>query len=95
MSAKDELFPRRKINPFKFYFHLFEPIDWVFFIIGMIGCLACGFSSPIKYYLNSQVYSEVGNTSEQDQGLSEKEIMIAKVRDSLTSNIKKQLIMDL
>ena len=43
VSAKDELFPRRKINPFKFYFHLFEPIDWVFFIIGMIRCLAVGF----------------------------------------------------
>ena len=30
-SNEEELFPRKKINIFKFYFHLFEPIDWVFF----------------------------------------------------------------
>ena len=44
ISSEDELFPRRKISPFKFYFHLFEPIDWLFFIIGIIGCLATGVS---------------------------------------------------
>ena len=92
ISSEEELFPRRKISPFKFYFHLFEPIDWIFFIIGIIGCLATGASKPLIYYLNSQIYSDVGNTSEQGGGVSEKDIMIANVEDSLTSGIKKQLI---
>ena len=92
ISSEEELFPRRKINLFKFYFHLFEPIDWVFFIIGMIGCLATGASKPLIYYLNSQIYSDVGNTSEQGGGDSDKDIMMANVEASLTSGIKKQLI---
>ena len=65
ISSEEELFPRRKISPFKFYFHLFEPIDWIFFIIGIIGCLATGASRPLIYYLNSKIYSDVRNTSEQ------------------------------
>ena len=89
VSAEDELFPRKKITPFKFYFHLFEPIDWIFFIIGIIGCLATGVSKPLIYYLNSQVYSSVRNTSEQKEGATEEEIMKAKVEDTLNSNIKK------
>ena len=92
VSAEDELFPRKKISPFKFYFHLFEPIDWILFIIGIIGCLATGVSKPLIYYLNSQVYSSVRNTSEQKEGATEEEIMKANVKDTLNSNIKKQLI---
>ena len=92
MMKGQEMFPRKKISPFKFFFHLFEPIDWVYFIIGIIGCLACGISTPLIYYLNSEVYSEVGNTSEQRESLSEEEIMKENVKDTLNSSIKKQLI---
>ena len=88
MMKGQEMFP----SPFKFFFLLFEPIDWVYFIIGIIGCLACGISTPLIYYLNSEVYSEVGNTSEQRESLSEEEIMKENVKDTLNSSIKKQLI---
>ena len=33
ISSEEELFPRRKISSFKFYFHLFEPIDWIFLLL--------------------------------------------------------------
>ena len=89
---EDEVFNRKSISIFRFYYILFEPIDWVFLIIGLIGCLATGFSSPLISYLNAIVYTKVGKTSEQRSSASEEEIMKEQVRETMNSNIKKQLI---
>ena len=92
-SLKNQsIFPRKNVNIFKFYCHLFEPLDYILFIIGFIGCLACGLSNPILHYLNSNVFSKVGNTSENRESKSAEEIMKLEVKETMNSNIKKQIV---
>ena len=54
--------------------------------------MAAGFSTPLVYYLNAEVYSDVGKTSEKRENMSEEEIMKQKVEDRLNSSIKKGFI---
>ena len=56
------MFERKDVNIFKFYCHLMEPIDYLYLVLGIIGLLACGCTSPILSYLNATVYSDVGNS---------------------------------
>ena len=58
----------------------------------MIGCLAAGVSTPLIYYLNSMVYTDVGKTSEKRGTLSEEELMKKQVKETMNSNIKKQFL---
>ena len=88
----EEIFKRKKVSIFKYFCTLFECLDWVFFTLGIIGCLAAGVSTPLIYYLNSDVYTNVGNTSEKSGSVSEEELMKENVRKSMNSNIKKQFI---
>ena len=87
-----EMFNRKTVSVFKFYFTLFEPLDWLFFVLGMIGCLASGISTPLIYYLNAEVFTNVGKTSEGRGSLTEEQLMKETVKDKMNSNIKKQLI---
>ena len=87
-----EMFDRKSISVFKFYYTLFEPLDWLFFALGMIGCLASGISTPLIYYLNAEIYTGVGKTSEGRGTLSEEEIMKQNVKNKMNANIRKQLI---
>ena len=89
---KESMFEIKHVSIFKFYYHLFEPIDWVYFIFGILGTLACGFFAPIILYINSNVFSSVGNTSENRGSMTEEEIMKLKVKESYNSNIKKDFI---
>jgi len=86
------MFERKDVNIFKFYCHLFEPIDYLYLVLGIIGLLACGCTSPILSYLNATVYSDVGNSSENRNDISEEEIMKLNVKDTMNSNIKHEFI---
>ena len=88
----ESIFERKSVNVFKFYCHLFEPIDYLYFILGVIGLMICGLADPVFSYLSATVFSEVGNTSENRGSLSEEELMKLTVKESMNSNIKKQLI---
>ena len=93
LELRDQpLFENKHINIFKFYRHFFEPIDWLYLILALLGCLIVGLSSPIMTYLNSNVYSSVGNSSENRASLSAAEIMKLNVKDTMNKNIKKQII---
>ena len=85
-------FERKKVNIFRFFFHFFEPIDYLYFFLGLIGSIACGISVPLLTYINSNVYTDVGNSSENKESLSEEELMKLKVKKTMESNIKKQLL---
>ena len=92
-NAEDqEVFKRKKMSLFRFYYILFERLDWIFLIFGLIGCLAAGVSTPLIYYLNAMVYTDVGNSSEKRGTLAEEEIMKEQVKKTMNSNIKKQFI---
>ena len=86
------MFERKNVSIIKFYCHLFEPIDYLYLFLGTVGLFACGLSNPILNYLNAHVYSKVGNTSEHRDNLTAQEIMKLNVKDTMNSNIKKQLI---
>ena len=50
------LFERMHISFFKFYFHLFEPIDYLYLILGIIGSAIRGLVSPVMTYLNTRLF---------------------------------------
>ena len=89
---EQEVFQRKTVSLFRYYYILFERLDWIFFILGLIGCLASGISTPLIYYLNAMVYTDIGKTSEKRGTLSEEELMKEEVKDTMNSNIKKQMI---
>ena len=89
-SEDQEVFQRKKISLFRYYYILFERLDWIFLIFGLIGCLASGVSTPLIYYLNAMIYTDVGKTSEKRGTLSEEELMKEEVKDTMNSNIKNK-----
>ena len=89
---KDKLmFEQKSVNLFKMYGHLFEPIDWLFLVFAIIGSIGAGISMPIMSYFTSDVYSDVGNTSES---VTAEDIALMRevVEDTMEDQIKKQLI---
>ena len=89
---KDKLmFEQKSVNLFKMYGHLFEPIDWLFLVFAFIGSIGAGISMPIMSYFTSDVYSDVGNTSES---VTAEDIALMRevVEDTMEDQIKKQLI---
>ena len=80
------------------YFHLFEPIDWLFLILGVIGGIGAGFCHPMILYLNSKNFSSIGNTSEQvitgPPHIVEmiKKLRIDSINKTMNNSIRKQLI---
>ena len=89
---RQSMFKTRSIGLFKFYCHIMEKIDYLYLILGLLGLIIVGLSNPVIFYLNATVYSHVGNTSENKDTLSEKEIMKLNVEETMNSNMKKQLI---
>ena len=92
LAKNQAMFELKHITFFFYFCHLFEPIDWLYLVIGTIGLLACCLCNPILNYINANVYSEVGNTSEDRDSLDEIEIMELIIKDTMNSNIKQQII---
>ena len=86
---RQSMFKTRSIGLFKFYCHIMEKIDYLYLILGLLGLIIVGLSNPVIFYLNATVYSHVGNTSENKDTLSEKEIMKLNVEETMNSNMKK------
>ena len=93
-EIKDDklMFKKQSISIFRIYCHLFENIDWVFFVFGIIGAVGAGISMPIMSYTMSDAFSDVGNTSEVQPSPDEIALMIETVEDAFDDQIKKQLI---
>ena len=86
------MFQKQSVSLFRIYTHLFEPIDWLFVVLAIIGSIGASISMPIMSYFTSDVYSDVGNTSEYTGTTQEKELMNEMVKDAMNDQIKKQLI---
>ena len=92
-SAEDKLmFKKQSVSLFRMYNHLFESIDWLFLVLALIGSIGAGISMPIMSYTMSDVYSDVGNTSEMQNSPEAIAMMREVVEDSMDDQIKKQLI---
>ena len=86
------LFKRKSISIFKFFYDMFEPIDWLYLVLGTIGLLLCGAAAPVLSYLNATIYSKIGNTSENRESLTAAEIMKLNVKETMNRNIKQKLV---
>jgi hypothetical protein len=86
------LFEKRSISVFKFHCHFMQGIDWFFLILAIIGIIIGALASPLLSYLNSIIFTKVGNTSEDRTDLTAEEIMKLNVKDTMNSNIKYHVI---
>ena len=81
----------KKISIFHLYIHLSKPIDYLYMILALIGSIGSGISMPIQAYISSDLFSDIGNTSESitfDQII----IMRENVEKAFDRQIKKLLI---
>ena len=86
------IFERKSVSLPKIYCHLFEPIDWLYFILALIGSLGTGVALPLLSYFMSEVYSDIGNTSEVRDNADINEIQKEIIRITMNDQIKKQSI---
>ena len=86
------LFQRQKVSIFRFHLNFMEGIDWLFLSLAIIGILIGALALPVLSYLNAIIFSNVGNTSEDRENLSEEEIMKLNVKEEMNSNVKNELI---
>ena len=86
------MFEKQSVNLFRIYCHLCEPLDLIFLTLAIIGSIGAGVSMPILSYLTSDVYSDVGNTSESRGSELDEKAMKAIVKKTMNDQIKKQLI---
>ena len=54
----------QSISLFQIYFHFFEPIDYLFLVLAIIGSITSGIVTPIIFCLSSENFNNIGNTSE-------------------------------
>ena len=92
VRKNESIFKRKSVNIFKFYCHLFEPIDYLYFILGVIGLIVCGLANPVFSYINANVITDVGNTSENRGSILEEELMKLNVKETMNTNIKITII---
>ena len=80
------------VNIFKIYAHLTNPNDWIYVILAVIGSIGAGISIPVLTYSTSEVYTRIGNTSENRDTHNNYTKMILAVKKVLNLQIKKQLL---
>ena len=61
---KNLMFEEKDVSIFHIYHHLAEPIDYLYITLATIGSLGAGLTMPIMSYLSTDLFSDVGNTSE-------------------------------
>ena len=93
-NAEDELkknlmFEEKDISIFHIYNHLAEPIDYLYITLAIIGSLGAGLTMPIMSYLSTDLFSEVGNTSEYSNDITR---LMDKVKHAFDKQIKRFLI---
>ena len=58
------MFEEKDISLFFLYRHLAEPIDYLYMFLGIIGSIGTGISFPVMAYVSTDLFADVGNTSE-------------------------------
>ena len=82
---------KKKIFIFQIYYHLNKPIDYFLIILALLGSIGTGISKIAQIYISSDIFSEIGNTSESK---TQEEVfnMMQIVEKSLNNQINKLLI---
>ena len=85
------LFGEKSITIFRLYGHLNRPIDYFCMVLALIGSVGSGISMPIQAYISSDLFSDVGNTSESVT-VEDILIMMEVVEKTFDNQIKRFLI---
>ena len=93
-NAEDELkknlmFEEKDISLFHIYCHLAEPIDYFYMILAIIGSIGAGCALPIMSYLSTDLFSDVGNTSEYSNDYQK---LLERVEHAFDTQIKRFMI---
>ena len=85
------LFEEKSVTIFTLYGHLCQPIDYLYMFLGTIGCIGSGISMPIMAYLTSDLFSDIGNTSES---ITSEQIQYMReiVRKTMNKQVKRFLL---
>ena len=88
---KKLMFEKQDVGLCKIHCHLLEPLDWFLLVLALVGSIGSGASMPLLSFFNSDVLSDIKNTSEI-RGMSEVELMYYIVKKTMDHQIKLQLI---
>ena len=58
------MFEEKDISLTQIYCHLAESIDYFYMVLAIIGSIGAGLAMPIMSYLSTDLFSDIGNTSE-------------------------------
>ena len=83
---KNLLFEEKSISLYRLYTHLCYPIDYFYILLGTIGSIGSGITMPLLAYMMSDLFSDIGNTSE-----SNTEEDIAQMKSVVKSAMNKQI----
>ena len=83
------MFGEKDISLFHIYCHLAESIDYFYMVLAIIGSIAAGLAMPIMSYLSTDLFSEVGNTSEY---ANDPQKLLEKVKHAFDTQIKRFLV---
>ena len=83
------MFAEKDISLFQIYCHLSEPIDYLFLILAIIGSIGAGISLPIMAYISTDLFTDIGNTSELKDDFN---ILMQIIKDAFNTQIKRFLI---
>ena len=85
------LFDEKNVTIFRLFGHLNRPIDYLFIFLGLIGSFGSGISMPIQAFILSDLFSDVGNTSESVT-MEDILVMMEIVEKTFNNQIKRFLI---
>jgi len=88
---KNLLFEEKSIPLIRLYTHLFYPIDYLYVILGTLGSIGSGVTMPLLAYMMSDIFSDIGNTSE-NTSIEDIEQMKVIVEKAMNKQIKRFLI---
>ena len=88
---KNLMFGEKDIGFFQLYCHLAGNLEVFCMILGTIGSVGAGVAMPIMAYLSCDVFSDMGNTSEQQMTPQAIEYMKAQVEDIMNTQINRFL----
>ena len=93
-NAEDELkknlmFEEKDLSLFHIYCNLAEPIDYFYMVLAIIGSIGAGCALPIMSYLSTDLFSDVGNTSEYS---NDPEKLVSRVKHAFDTQIKRFFI---
>ena len=88
---KNLMFEEKSISLYRLYTHLCHKIDYLYIVLGAIGSMVSGVTMPLLAYMMSDLFSEIGNTSESVT-VDDIEEMKNVVEKAMNKQIKRFLV---